>query len=166
MGLHSFNLAFRLSVLEDTPERRWRWVREGLLYAMKGARKNPDSDQTAFAVAWIFYYSVPQDDYYVSQVYTDRQLNPDSLPVMELARLWGERAYAVKPHTIYADWMLETIYRTYGLRASSREVKLLYLRKRLEIWKYVKEHKPQALNKAIEKISQIQAEIAQLTSSD
>ena len=163
---NSFNLAFRLSVLEDTPEQRWRWIREGLLYAIKGARKNPDSDQAAFAVAWIFYYSVPQDEYYISEVHADRLLNPQGKPVMELARLWGERAYEIKPHTIYVDWMLETIYRNYGLRASSREVKLRYLRRRLDIWSYVKKHKPQAAKKAIEKMSQIRAQIAQLAPSD
>ncbi len=163
---NSFNLAFRLSVLEDTPEQRWRWIREGLLYALKGVEKNPDSDQAAFAVAWLFYYSVPQDEYYVSQVHEDGRLNPGGKPVMELARLWAERAYETKPHTIYTDWMLEAIYRAYGERTANREVRLRYLRRRLEIWQYVKEYKPQAEEKAVEKISQIQAEIAQLSAPD
>lgn len=163
---NSFNLAFSLSVLEDTPEQRWQWVREGLLYAMKGVEKNPDSDQCAFAVAWIFYYSVPQDEYYIAQVHADRRLNPEGKPIMELARLWAERASRPAPHTIYADWMLESIYRTYGERTGSPQMKLRYLRRRLEIWKYVRQYKPQAAEKAAEKISQIQAQIAQLAPSD
>jgi len=163
---NSFNLALRLSVLEDTPGQRWKWVREGLLYAMKGAEKNPSSDQAAFAVAWIIYYAVPQDEYYVTQVSTDERLNPEGLPIMELARLWAERAFETGPHTVYVDWMLEAIYRTYGERAASTQIKLRYLRRRLEIWQHVKANKPQAADKAAERISQIQAEIAQLTPSD
>jgi hypothetical protein len=85
---------------------------------------------------------------------------------MELARLWAEQAFETGAHTIYVDWMLEAIYRSYGERAASRELKLRFLQRRLEIWQHVKAHKPQAADKAAEKISQIQADISQLAPSD
>ena len=156
------NLASRIAPLEDTPQKRWRWIREGLLYAMRGMEKNPRSDTIAFSIAFILYHEVPKDDYYIKQTLHDPVINPDRLSVIELSRRWAERGYETKPHTIYIDWVLEFIYRQYGNRAKTRSEKLAYLYKRLEIWRYVRENKPYAEKRAAELIKQIHAEIAAL----
>lgn len=157
---NTFNLAFRLGELEDTPEKRWRWTREALLYAMKGIEKNPDSDQIAFAIAWIYYYRIPREDYSIRQVLSDPVLNPKQGPLIELAREWAERGYRTKPHVIYIDWILEFIYRDYGNHATDPALKREYLRKRLEIWRYVLTNKPYAAKKAAEKIKELEAALA------
>ncbi len=162
---NSFNLAYRLSKLEDSPERRWRWTRESLLYAMTGMEKNPDSDQIASTLALIYYYRVTEEDYQVRQVLLDRELNPDGKPVIELARYWAERGYRRKPHTIYIDWVLEFIYTSYAEHASDPAVKLDYLKKRLEIWQYVQGAKPLAARRAREKIKELEAAIAEMKSA-
>jgi hypothetical protein len=161
---NAFNLAYNLSMLEDTPEKRWRWVREGLLYAMKGIEKNPHSDEIAFVIAWIYRHRVPQEDYLIDRVWRDRQLNPEGKPVFELAREWAERGYRTRPHTIYIDWILDGIYRDLGKHAADPAEKLKYLRKRLEIWRYVRAGKPLAARRAAEKIRQIESEIAETES--
>lgn len=162
---NSFNLAYRLSKLEDTPERRWRWTREALLYAMEGMKKNPDSDQIASALALIYYHRVAEEDYHVRQVLLDKELNPEGKSVIELARYWAERGYRKKPHTIYIDWVLEFIYASYAEYATDQAVKLEYLYKRLEIWRYVAKAKPLAARRAREKIVEIEAAIAGIKSA-
>ncbi len=162
---NSSNLAFRLANLEDSPQKRWRWMREGLLYAVRGFKKNPRSDKICFAIAWIFYYGVPRDDYFIEQVLRDETLNPQRVSVIELARTWAERGYQTRPHVVYIDWLLEFIYRDYGTHATDPQQKLHYLRKRLEIWRVVRQDKPYAANKAAQKIKELKAAISALQSS-
>ena len=92
----------------------------------------------------------------------DRELNPEGKSIIELARYWAERGYETKPHTIYIDWLLEFIYRSYGERAGDPATKLNYLEKRLDIWRYVLVNKPYSAKKAAEKIKEIEAAIAKI----
>lgn len=161
---NSHNLAFNLAQLESVPEKRWQWMREGLLYATEGIKKNPGSDQIAFAIAWIYFYfhRERRDEYFTAQVENDRVLNPDGLPVLELARRWAQRGFQVEHHVVYIDWVLESIYRHYADRATEPALKLKYHRKRLEVWQNVLVDKPYAANKAREKIAEIEAAISKL----
>jgi len=161
---NTLNLAFDLSMLEDTPEKRWSWVREALLYAKNGAGKNPGSDEIPFVIAWVYRYRIPREEHMIRRVLLDRELNPEGKPVIELARGWAERAFRMKPHVIYIDWLLESLYREYGDHAVKASVKLDYLQKRLEIWRYVKANKPLAAKKAEEKIRLIESEIDKIKS--
>jgi len=160
---NSFNLAYRISELENTEEKKWRWVREGLLYAMRGMEKNPNSHEIAFAISWIYYNRIGNSEYFIGRTLEDGILNPENKSVIELARGWAERGFSIRPHTIYIDWTLEFIYRSYGNQAVDPIEKIRYLRKRIEIWEGVKSDKPHATKIAREKIKTLKKEINSLT---
>jgi hypothetical protein len=162
---NAYNLAYDLAMLEDDPDRRWRWTREAILYATEGMKKNPRSDRIAFMLAAIFYYRIGRDDALIERALADPVVNPERKSIMELARPWAELGFRTRPHTIYIDWMLEFIYRDYAEHATDPAVKLEYQRKRLAVWQYVKEHTPLSARAAESRIREIEAAIAEIESN-
>ncbi|MFQ5424125.1 MAG: hypothetical protein ACE5F9_09100 [Phycisphaerae bacterium] len=58
-AFQAWNMAYNISVTLNTPEERWRWVRNGIeLLRDKGLPLNPNSTQLYRELAWIFFHKV------------------------------------------------------------------------------------------------------------
>jgi tetratricopeptide (TPR) repeat protein len=61
-SFHAWNLSYNVSVLFNTPEERWRWVRAGIeLLRNEGIPQNPGSAALHWELGWIFQHKVGQD---------------------------------------------------------------------------------------------------------
>lgn len=158
------NLAFSLSSLESTDRAQWEWVRRGLLFAQEGYTKNPSSDQICFAIAWIYYFRVPQNPEFVKFLQSDLELNPDRTDYLQLALKWAERGYAVEPHTLFLDYLLELVYRRLAEEAKETRLKLHYQEKRLALWNRFLLQTPDS-ERAKEKVGELEAAIRELKKS-
>jgi hypothetical protein len=59
---HAWNLAYNISVLFDTPEDRWRWVRAGLdLLRDDALRHNPHAPSLYWELGWMFQHKLGMD---------------------------------------------------------------------------------------------------------
>ena len=59
---HAWNLAYNVSVLFESPEDRWRWVRHGIaLLRDRGIVFNPDSPSLCRELGWIFLHKIGSD---------------------------------------------------------------------------------------------------------
>ncbi len=58
-AFQAWNMAYNISVTLDTPEERWRWVRNGYeLLRDKGIPLNPGNTQLYRELAWIFFHKI------------------------------------------------------------------------------------------------------------
>jgi len=58
-AFQAWNMAYNISVTLDTPEERWRWVRNGYeLLRDKGIPLNPTNTQLYRELAWIFFHKI------------------------------------------------------------------------------------------------------------
>lgn len=61
-AFHAWNLAYNISVLLESPEDRWRWVRHGIsLLRDEGIRYNPGDARLLFELGWLFQHKVAGD---------------------------------------------------------------------------------------------------------
>jgi len=73
-AFQAWNMAYNISVTLDTPEERWRWVRNGYeLLRDKGIPLNPGNTQLYRELAWIFFHKIgdwtdEQHNYYKLQL--------------------------------------------------------------------------------------------------
>lgn len=58
-AFQAWNMAYNISVTLDTPEERWRWVRNGYeLLRDKGIPLNPGNTQLYRELSWIFFHKI------------------------------------------------------------------------------------------------------------
>ncbi|MCS6772389.1 MAG: hypothetical protein NZ740_10280 [Kiritimatiellae bacterium] len=58
-AFHAWNLAYNISVLLESPEERWRWVRHGIsLLRDEGLRYNPGDARLLYELGWLFQHKV------------------------------------------------------------------------------------------------------------
>lgn len=58
-AFQAWNMAYNISVTLNTPEERWRWVRNGFeLLRDKGIKFNPHNMQLYRELSWIFFHKV------------------------------------------------------------------------------------------------------------
>lgn len=56
---HAWNLSYNISVLFQSPEDRWRWVRHGVhLLRDEGLRYNPGDPRLLYELGWIFQHKI------------------------------------------------------------------------------------------------------------
>lgn len=79
----AWNLSFNIAHQAETPEERWRWVREGINFAKEGVRRNPGSSKLKYDVGFLYYYRIPQQADLKRRVYAETQLD-----CYEHARNW------------------------------------------------------------------------------
>ncbi|MFH1423175.1 MAG: hypothetical protein ABIH42_10750 [Planctomycetota bacterium] len=158
---NAFNLALSLSYLETDAEAQWKWVRHGILFAQKGYEKNKQSDQICFALAWIYYYRVPQNPEFYKFLENDIEINPQKVQPILLAIDWAEKGFMIRPHTVFIDWVLEFCYSSCVRDSKDPNIKLYYQKKRLLVWKYFISVYEET-GKANEKIIEIESEIQKL----
>ena len=61
-AFHAWNLAYNISVLFNSPEDRWRWVRSGIsLLRDEGLRYNPAEAQLYRELGWLFQHKIGAD---------------------------------------------------------------------------------------------------------
>jgi len=59
---HGWNMAYNVSVLFDSPEDRWRWVRHGMeLLRDEGLKYNPGDPDVLYQLGWIFQHKIGMD---------------------------------------------------------------------------------------------------------
>jgi len=59
---HAWNLSYNISVLFDSPEDRWRWVKHGIsLLRDRGIAFNPDEPSLYRELGWIFQHKIGAD---------------------------------------------------------------------------------------------------------
>lgn len=61
-SFHGWNLSYNISVMFNSPEDRWRWVRHGIsLLRDEGLRYNPGDPDVLYQLGWIFQHKVGQE---------------------------------------------------------------------------------------------------------
>ncbi|AKJ65580.1 hypothetical protein [Kiritimatiella glycovorans] len=56
---HAWNMAYNISVMFESPEDRWRWVRHGIqLLRDRGLEYNPGNPKLYFELAWLFQHKI------------------------------------------------------------------------------------------------------------
>jgi hypothetical protein len=61
-AFHAWNLAYNISVLFNSPEDRWRWVRHGIeLLRDEGLRYNPGNAALCHELGWMFQHKIGAD---------------------------------------------------------------------------------------------------------
>ena len=61
-SFHAWNQAYNISVLFNTPEERWNWVRNGInLLRDEGLRYNPNSAKLHWELGWLYQHKMGAD---------------------------------------------------------------------------------------------------------
>ncbi|MDP7033354.1 MAG: hypothetical protein QF752_02560 [Planctomycetota bacterium] len=100
---NAWNLAYNISVTMESPQQQWRWIREGLDYAMQGAEKNPESWHLCADIGFYFWHKLRY-----SKVYQQRCIEEYGHSSHVMAARWYEKAHNIPGHAPYVDTMLAT----------------------------------------------------------
>jgi len=61
-AFHAWNQAYNISVLFNTPQERWQWVRNGItLLRDEGLRYNPNSAKLHWELGWLYQHKMGAD---------------------------------------------------------------------------------------------------------
>lgn len=102
---HAWNLAYNVSVLFDSPQDRWRWVRHGItLLRDRGIILNPRSPSLFRELGWIFLHKIGSD-YDSAHWYYKRSWAREMEPLFPQGRLDCDRLLSVPSdrHRLLAD---------------------------------------------------------------
>lgn len=96
-AFQAWNLAYNISVLFNTPEDRWRWVRSGIsLLRDQGLRYNPAEAQLYRELGWLFQHKIGADydqaHAYYKQQWAGEMMRLFPGPRPDFARLLPEPA--------------------------------------------------------------------------
>lgn len=83
----SWTLAYNISSLEASPERRWLWIKSALDLLKQSLQKNPDSYDLHFQLAFIYFHRVNWEKHF-----RDRVFGEEGKTGYELAIEWLERS--------------------------------------------------------------------------
>jgi hypothetical protein len=103
----AWTLAVNLPALERE-DARWPWIRQGILLAREGARKNPASWALRFEEGYLVWQEIvrARDPALGARFQADRAADPEGVPPLEYARRRFAEAGALEGHPIYVDWKL------------------------------------------------------------
>ena len=98
----AWNMAYNISVMQYSPESRWKWVRNGIeLLRDKGIQYNPKSVTLYRELAWIYWHKI-------GDILDDEHLNYKRALAVEMERILGAPPITVEDEE-YFDWFREIV---------------------------------------------------------
>ena len=125
----AWNMAYNISVMQYTPEARWKWVRNGItLLRDKGIRYNPTSVAIYKELAWIYWHKI-------GDILDDEHLNYKKALAIEMEQVLGPPPITIEDEEYFA-WFREIVDAPRDLDALIRDdPKIASLVARLEATK-------------------------------
>ena len=98
----AWNMAYNISVMQYSPEARWKWVRNGItLLRDKGIQYNPKSVTLYKELAWIYWHKI-------GDFLDDEHLNYKRALAVEMDRVLGPPPVTVNDEEYY-DWFRKMV---------------------------------------------------------
>jgi hypothetical protein len=142
----AWNLAYNISVMEDSEEEGYQWVKSGIETLKRGCDRASQSKsiwKLRQDLGWFYYHRVgPQFEDYYRKFLEDKELNPQGLNPLLLAVEQFDKACSHPNHHLTVDYLL---YRSLldclsGLRLSKEKRQELHARVALIRQHLSKEH--------------------------
>ncbi len=176
-SFQAWNLAYNIAYEWKRPESKWHWIKAGLDFAEKGARKNPSNGDIAFELGYM-YIHLFSDSYFKDAEYRVKMLAEESgRDNFEEAVYWLKASIERKPVMYNSATMQRMICHALwkaSLRAESQgklDKTIEYIEKSIDEWDmYLKKYPDDPMNKAKEFLPLIKQKkeyiIKQLTIKD
>lgn len=166
----AWNMAYNIAHEWKAPENKWKWIKAGLIFAKKGAEKNPTSADIAFEVGFMYFHlfrnvRFRHADYYKQQL--KKELNENNF---EQAAYWFKKAILYESNFFNASVMHRMICHSWWHAALQAEndgrlnEALNYLKKSVKEWNiYLEKYPNDPLGKADKFLPEIEEKRQEIT---
>ncbi len=84
----AWNMAYNIAHEWDAPQNKWKWIRNGLNFAKKGAIKNPDSGDLFFELGYMYLHLFDQRFFKYAPYYREQLQKEDGEDNYETSLYW------------------------------------------------------------------------------
>jgi hypothetical protein len=131
----SWTLAYNISTVEASPERRWLWIKSALNLLKESIRKNPDNYDLHFQIAFIYFHRVNWEKYFQKRVLEEEGRSHNDLAIYWLERLMKTKNAQPKASAFEAGILVKTNRIPEAMALIDRDFKRFPDSHQLKTWK-------------------------------